>query len=133
MHCLSKKRLDTKMLRVQFLHFFLFYFYPHFNIRVPVVLSVVYKIYYYTHKRKKTFYNKGISLYQYRVTPNTHTHTTHPHTLFFTFKTLWALAALKPFILILWRNWQMYTNYYIDLGLSASKCDYPCTIQWGMT
>ena len=63
-----------------------FIFYPHFNIHVYVhivcnkYIPVVYKIYYYTHTRNK-IYNKGISLYQYRVTPNTHTRSPHPPTL----------------------------------------------------
>ena len=37
---------------------FSFIFYPHFNIHVHIIchnhIPVVYKIYYYTHKRKKT-------------------------------------------------------------------------------
>jgi len=50
---------------------FSFIFYPHFIFMYISFchnhLPVVYKIYYYTYKGKKNFYNKGISLYQYKV------------------------------------------------------------------
>ena len=59
-----------------------FIFNPDFNIHVHIIchnhILVVYKIYYYTHKGKKHFYNTGISLYQYRVAPNHTKHTCFP-------------------------------------------------------
>ena len=66
--------------------FFSLFFYPNFIFMYNFIiyhnhLPVVYKIYYYTCKGKKNFHNKGISLYQYRVAPNTHTSSpcTHQH------------------------------------------------------
>ena len=58
--------------------FFSFIFYPHFNIHVHIIchnhIPVVYKTYYFTHKRKNPSTTR-VFLYT-----NTHTHTCSPHT-----------------------------------------------------
>ena len=74
------QRSNSTMLFI-FFFCFSFNFYPHFIFMYISFVIIIYQQftkYIIIHtKQRIVFYNKGISLYQYRVASNTHT---HPHT-----------------------------------------------------